>query len=158
MLILAASTATWAGPRRCLPTQGGGRMIRLAGKLVERSSQRPLRHATIMVKCGDMVLANRQSDESGEFFIFIPPEKISRQSLSIKIKYRNHVFIKDDIEPISQELLVEINGSVFLESNPIKDYQLPMHKLGTPQVGRVLIRTRQPITQPESTEIVRTRR
>jgi hypothetical protein len=158
MMMMVTSPATvWGSPHRVRPqlaTQG--RMIRIAGKLLERTSQRPLRHATIMVKCGDMVLANRQSDEAGEFLIFIPPEKVSREHLSIKIKYQNHVFIKDLIDPISQELLIEINGAVFLESTPIKDYQLPMHELGSPQVGRVLIRTGGRPTGPASVEIVRT--
>lgn len=157
LMVVASSASVWGSPHRVRPLFAPqGRMIRIAGKLVERSSQRPLRNATIMVKCGDMVLANRQSDETGEFYIFIPPEKVSREHLSIKIKYQNHVFIKDLIDPVSQELLVEINGAVFLESNPIKDYQLPIHTLGSPQVGRVLIRTGGRPTEPEPVEIVRT--
>lgn len=162
LLLLVALPAAATNPRVPLTLRQHGRMIRLAGKLVERASQRPLRRATIMVKCGDMVLANRQSDEQGEFIIFIPPEKLSRQTLSIKIKYQNHVFIQDEIDPVSQELLVEINGAIFLESTPIKDYQLPMHRLGSPRVGRVLIRTHyrpkaDPQVEEEDVEIVRTR-
>jgi len=124
------------------PVSLHGGMIRIAGKLVERASQRPLRQASIMVKCGDMVLANQQSDDKGAFILYIPPEKISQAYLSIKVKYMNHVFLKDHIEPLSQDMLIEINGAVFLERNPIQDYKLPTHKLGQPQVGRVLIRTR----------------
>ncbi len=128
---------------------GSGSMVRIAGKLVERASQRPIREATIMVKCGDRVLANRQSNHDGEFVLYIPPEKISEQEISIKIKYRNHIFIKDRIEPISQEMLIEINGTVLFETHPIEDYRMPIHTLGEPTVGRVLIRTRNLYTKPQ---------
>jgi hypothetical protein len=158
LLVLSSPIAPARGnARRLVKTSPHGQMIRLAGKLVERSSQRPLRRASIMVKCGDMVLANRQSNEEGEFVIFIPPEKVSCTTLSIKIKYQNHIFIKDEIDPTTQELLIEINGAVFLESTPINDYQLPMHELGQPQVGRVLIRTRYEVPAEAPIEIVRTR-
>lgn len=148
----------WTLAVPAFPLNPRGGMIRLAGKLVERTSQRPLRRATIMVKCGDMVLANHQSDEDGTFVLYIPPEKISCRKLSIKIKYQNHVFIKDDIDPSSQEMLIEINGMVFLENTPLNDYQVPIHTLGKPQIGRVMIRTRHYQTQPtEEVEIVRSR-
>ena len=152
LMLLAWSVQ--AGPARLAPR---GRMIRIAGKLVERASQRPLSHAIIMVKCGEMVLANRQSNQQGEFVLYIPPEKISQQELSIKIKYHNHIFIEDRLEPTSQEMLIEINGAVLFESHPIEDYQMPIHPLVQPEVGRVLIRTRN--YQPERPmRVVRSRR
>lgn len=123
-------------------------IIRVAGRLVEKASQRPIKGATIMVQCGDRILANRRSDEDGQFSLYIPPEKISEQHISIKIRYGNHIFVKDHLEPTTQDMLIEINGAVLFESQPIEDYKMPIHILGQPEVGRVLIRTSLPYQEP----------
>lgn len=119
----------------------GNGIVRVSGQLVERASQRPIEGAIVMVICGDRVLANRRSTEHGTFDLYIPPEKISDEFISIRIKYRNQFFVKDQLDAVSQDIFIEINGAVFLENHPIKDYKMPIHVLGDPEVGRVLIRS-----------------
>lgn len=121
-----------------------GRIIRIAGQLVEQATGRPLGRATVMVKCGEHVLANKQSDAQGNFVLYIPPEKVGNQRIDLKIKYREHVFLKRQIEPVSQELRVEINRAILQEEAPIGDYSMPFHLLEQPQVGRVVIRRASP--------------
>ncbi|MEO1448847.1 MAG: hypothetical protein AAFV07_04925, partial [Bacteroidota bacterium] len=114
--------------------ESGSAVIRLQGSLIEQASQRPLKQATILVKCGETVLAHKQVDKKGGFSLVIPREKIAGRKLDIKIKYRDHIFLQADLQPITQYLKIEINGSVFFESRPIADYEMPIHTLGIPQI------------------------
>lgn len=139
MLLSLHTHAFYSGPPVTTSPNSGSSVIRLKGSLLELASQRPLRQATILVKCGKTVLAHKLVDKKGSFSLVIPREKIVGQTLDIKIKYRDHVFLKTNLQPISQFLKIEINGSVFFESKPIADYEMPIHTLGAPQVGHVEI-------------------
>lgn len=139
LMMVIGSLPARATPRRV--DFGTKDMIRVSGRLVEQASQRPIEGAIIMVICGDRVLANRRSNEAGAFDLYIPSEKISEPYISLRIKYRNQLFVKDQLEAISQDILIEINGAVFLENHPIEDYKMPIHVLGHPEVGRLLIRS-----------------
>ena len=119
-----------------------GRLIRLTGQLLESNSGRAIGNASVMVQCADLVLAHKETDRNGNFVLLIPEEKISEDFLTLKIRYREHIFTRDRLLPASQDLQVEINRSVLLESTPMQDYRLPLHDLSDPQVGQVLIRTR----------------
>lgn len=119
-----------------------GRLIRLTGQLLESNSGRAIGNASVMVQCADLVLAHKETDRNGNFVLLIPEEKISEDFLILKIRYREHIFTRDRLLPTSQDLQVEINRSVLLESTPMQDYRLPLHDLSDPQVGQVLIRTR----------------
>ncbi len=115
-------------------------MIRIAGQILEISSERPVKNANVMVRGGDMALASKKTDEEGRFEFFIPAKKIGSVKIGLRINYMNHIFAKDDISPISQEILIYINGSILLEENPMAEYSIPIHKLGDPKIGQVMIR------------------
>lgn len=118
-----------------------GSLIRLTGQLIEMSSGRSIGNASVMIQCADLVLANKQTDLNGNFVLLIPEEKISEAYLTLKIRYREHIFVRERLLPASQDLQVEINRTLLLESAPLEDYRLPLHDLSDPRVGQVLIRT-----------------
>lgn len=137
-LMLLAFHALGSGPsQRASALNSGSAVIRLQGQLLEQASQRPLKQATILVKCGEAVLAHKQVDKKGVFSLVIPREKIAGRLIDIKIKYRDHVFVQADLQPVTQYLKVEINGSVFFENRPIADYEMSIHTLGPPRIGHV---------------------
>ena len=102
-----------------------------------------------MVQCGDRVVANQRSDEDGQFSLYIPPEKISGDDISIKKSGMGITsLLRISWSPSTQDMLIEINGAILFESQPIGDYKMPIHVLGRPEVGRVLIRTSLPYREP----------
>lgn len=115
-------------------------LIRIAGQIIEESSQRPVKNATVMVRGGELALASKKTDDEGRFEFYIPAKKIASVEISLRINYQNHIFAKDDISPISQEIKILINGTILLEENPMAEYSIPIHKLGDPKIGQVLIR------------------
>ncbi|RMG55929.1 MAG: hypothetical protein D6722_27165 [Bacteroidetes bacterium] len=127
-------------------TEPPGRIIRIAGQLVEQATGRPLSRATVMVQLGSDILANKQCDAKGHFVLYIPPEKVGTDYIDIKIRYREHVFLKREVAPVSQELRVEINRAILREEMPIGDYSMPFHLLEEPRVGRVLVRQQAPVS------------
>ncbi len=118
-----------------------GKLIRLTGQLLESNSGRAIGNASIMVQCADLVLAHKQTDNNGNFVLLIPEEKISEDRITLKIRYREHIFTRENLLPISQDLQVEINRAILLDTNPVEDYRIPLHDLNDPTNGQVLIRT-----------------
>ncbi|MDP5168740.1 MAG: hypothetical protein NWR72_00725 [Bacteroidia bacterium] len=125
-----------------------GSLVRLTGQLLESNSGRAISNASIMVQCADLVLAHKQTDLNGNFVLLIPEEKIEEAFITLKIRYREHIFTRDRLLPESQDLQIEINRTLFLESTPVEDYRLPIHDLTDPRVGQVLIRTNYVATAP----------
>ena len=115
-------------------------MIRIAGTIIEESSQRPVKNANVMVRGGDLALASKKTDDEGKFEFYIPAKKIASLQIGLRINYMNQIFSKEDISPISQEILIYINGAVLLEENPMAEYSLPIHMLDDPKIGQVMIR------------------
>ncbi|MCI4669812.1 MAG: carboxypeptidase-like regulatory domain-containing protein [Bacteroidia bacterium] len=115
-------------------------VIRISGQIIEQSSQRPVKNATVMVRGGELALASKRTDGEGRFEIYIPAKKITSAVIALRINYQNHIFTKDDITPISQDILIYINGRVLLEENPMAEYSLPIHKLDDPKIGELMIR------------------
>ena len=116
-----------------------GCVVRITGKLQDRNTGKPYKMASILVFSGERVVASKSTDKTGAFVLHIPPEKIKTKHLVIKIKYRDHIFNKTQILPVSQDILVEINGQVLLSHNPVDSFDLPIHELDNPYNGRVLI-------------------
>ncbi len=119
-----------------------GKLIRLTGQLLESNTGRAIGNASIMVQSADLVLAHKQTDGNGNFVLLIPEGKIAEESMTLKIRYREHIFTRDNLRPISQDLQVEINRAVLMEATPVEDYRIPLHDLNNPANGQVLIRTR----------------
>lgn len=125
----------------CIGEHNGSKLIRVAGRMVERSSQRPLENAAVVISCGKLVLASKRANANGEFMFYIPLEKVSQATIQLRIQYLDHVFIKDELDPIDQEILVEVNEAVFSERQTFDDYKVPTHLLGQPSIGNVYIRS-----------------
>lgn len=123
--------------KKCLPQEA---LVRIAGQIIEASSQRPIRNATVMVRGGELALASKKTDDEGRFEFYIPAEKIASVEIGLRINYQNHIFAKDDISPISQEIMILINGKILMEENPMAEYSIPIHKLGDPKIGQVMVR------------------
>lgn len=143
----SAASISWEVDRQ-------GKLIRLTGQLVESNSGRAISNASIMVQSADLVLAHKETDINGKFVLLIPEGKISDESMTLKIRYREHIFTRGNLRPISQDLQVEINRAVLMESTPVEDYRIPLHDLNNPANGQVLIRTRFSPTQNEVTRLV----
>ncbi|MEO0896025.1 MAG: hypothetical protein AAFY71_06475 [Bacteroidota bacterium] len=116
-------------------------IVRIAGQIIEQSSQRPVSNANVMVRSGDLALTSKMTDEEGRFEFFIPAKKISSLSIGLRINYLNHIFSKDDIRAVSQEMLILINGAILLEESPMSEYSLPIHRLEDPKIGQVHVKS-----------------
>ncbi len=116
---------------------GNTGIIRIQGKIIERNSQNPFKEVHVIAKSGGTVVASIFSNRQGEFVISIPAEKVVGDHFTLRIKHKNHIFIKEDITVESDGILVEINGEIFLDDP--EEYQLPIHMLDQPQVGSVTI-------------------
>lgn len=114
-----------------------GDVIQIRGRIVEQVSQKPFELAVIMVKCGDQIVASKSTDKNGSFLLTIPSEMAFHQTFALRIKYLDHVFIQEGIRLVPQEMLIEINGTIFMENGLIDQYKLPVHALGAPKVGKV---------------------
>lgn len=126
-------------PQNCLAGETAGCMIRISGKILEQSSQKPLKQARILVRHEGKVLAVGNTQKDGSFVLYIPPEKITSRSLDIKVVYMDHVFVQHNVFATSQEMLIEINGSLLLKDEFFDEHKLPVHSLNEPQVGKVTI-------------------
>lgn len=131
-----------------------GNLIRLTGQLVESSSGRAISNASIMVQSSDLVLAHKETNLNGKFVLLIPEGKISDGSMTLQIRYRDHIFTRRNLRPVSQDLQVEINRAALMESAPVGDYRTPLHDLNNPANGQVLIRTRFLSTENEVTRLM----
>ncbi|MEO0581302.1 MAG: hypothetical protein AAF135_03670 [Bacteroidota bacterium] len=114
-------------------------MVRIAGRIVERYTQRPLRSASVSIRSGDLTLANKPTDQEGYFEILIPAEKIEANDISINLQYMDRIFVKEKMEPVDQILLIEINGALLVDARSLNDYSLPIYMLGEEKVGDVYI-------------------
>ena len=123
-----------------------GCIIRISGKVVEQATKKPLKKASIIVKEGEMVLAAKLTGRDGSFVLHIPPEAVTENTVDVKIVYMKHIFLQPDIKPISQNLNIEINGSLLLKDEFFDEHKVPVHTLNNPQVGKVMI------THPHSTD------
>ena len=116
-----------------------GCIIRISGKVIEQATKKPLRKASIIVKEGEMVLAAKLTARDGSFVLHIPPEAVTENTVDVKIVYMKHIFIQPDIKPISQNLSIQINGSILLKEEYFDEHKVPVHTLGNPDVGKVMI-------------------
>ncbi|MDX2249942.1 MAG: hypothetical protein SF052_24370 [Bacteroidia bacterium] len=114
-------------------------MIRISGKIVEQSSGKPFRQANIIVKAGDKVLATKQTERDGSFILYLPPEKIGNKGVDIKIMYMNHIFVRQNLAAISQDMTIEINGALLLKEEFFDEHKIPVHNLDHPQVGKIIL-------------------
>jgi hypothetical protein len=130
------SISTIMTPRGCI--------IRISGKVVEQATRKPLRKASIIVKEGERVLAAKLTERDGSFTLHIPPEAVTGKTIDVKIVYMKHIFLQPDIKPISQNLNIEINGSLLLKDEYFDEHKVPVHTLNKPEVGKVVI------TRPKS--------
>ncbi|GAB4413995.1 MAG: hypothetical protein OHK0039_21440 [Bacteroidia bacterium] len=128
-------------PADSIVAQTTGHIVRVSGQLVEQHRGRPIRQATVLIKSGERVLDVQQTDEQGNFVLHVPPEQIATAYLTLKIRWRDHVFLSEVLAPVSQELHIELNPTLFVEEAPIEDYRMPVHCLDSPRVGRVVVRT-----------------
>ena len=116
-----------------------GCIIRISGKVVEQATKKPLRKASIIVKEGEMVLAAKLTARDGSFVLHIPPEAVTENTVDVKIVYMKHIFLQPDIKPISQNLNIQINGKLLLKDEYFDEHKVPVHTLGNPNVGKVMI-------------------
>lgn len=114
-----------------------GGVIHIRGKIVELASQEPFELAVIIIKCGNRVVASKHSKRNGTFLLTIPQEMAMAPTFGIRIKYLDHVFIQENLKLAPQEMLIEINGSIFMDNGLIEEYKLPVHNLGSPSVGKI---------------------
>lgn len=118
-------------------------VIRIRGRVLETHSGKPLKKAKIVLKSGNRVIAKRLTSIDGFFSIDIPTDTELGDEVDISIEFMDHVFLKRNLKAVSQDLLVNINGEVLLEDDPIADYKLPIHVIDDVKIGRVDIRYRQ---------------
>ncbi|WNJ21319.1 hypothetical protein [Pontibacter sp. G13] len=116
-----------------------GCVLRISGRLIERTTGNPLKDARILIKSGDRVLTTQKADKQGNFVCHIAPEIIQSTNLTMKISYMDHVFVKDDVQACSQVMKIEINGAILVESSPLQDYKLPYHRLDSREVADVTV-------------------
>ncbi|MEZ4772038.1 MAG: hypothetical protein R3D00_02570 [Bacteroidia bacterium] len=117
----------------------GGCMIRISGKIVEQTSRKPFRQASIIIKSGDKVLATQQSEKDGSFIIYISPEKVQENKVDVKITYMNHIFVRHNLSADSQDITIEINGALLLKEEFFDEHKMPLHNLENPQVGKIIL-------------------
>lgn len=116
-------------------------IVRIAGQIIEQSSNRPVRNANVMLISGELALSTKKTDDEGKFEFYIPAQKISTLTLDLRINYLNHIFSKDDIRAVSHDMVILINGAILLEESPMSEYSLPIHRLDDPKIGQVHIRS-----------------
>lgn len=127
-------------------------VIRIRGRVLETHSGQPLKKASVLIKIGDKVVASRLTSKDGFFSIEIPRNLANSQELDISIEFMDHVFLHNDLQLASQDVLVKINGEILLDDDPIADYKLPIHTLGNPKVGSIEVRLRRTLT-PKGVQI-----
>ncbi len=118
-------------------------VIRIRGRILETHSGKPLKKATVMIKSGDKIIATRLTSIDGFFSVDIPRDLSLKETLDMSVEFMDHVFLKQNLSTSSQDILVNINGEILLDDDPIADYKLPIHVLNNPKVGNVEIRLRQ---------------
>jgi hypothetical protein len=117
-------------------------VIRIRGRILETHSGKPLKKAAVMIKSGDKIIATELTSIDGFFSIEIPRSQAQGQDLGLTIEFMDHVFLQNDLKIASQDMLININGEVLIDDDPIADYKLPIHTLDNPNVGTIEIRLR----------------
>lgn len=88
--------------------------IQLSGKVQDVTSKDGLARASLVVLAGDELVAGTYADESGAFELNFPRKKIQSDSLTLKIRYLHHVFVKEGLEIESADVLIELNSIVWM--------------------------------------------
>ncbi|MEM9933551.1 MAG: hypothetical protein AAF824_08055 [Bacteroidota bacterium] len=111
--------------------------ITIKGKVEEQSSGAPFPRTIIVAKSGNTILDKIQTDTQGRFSLSIPVGDLSSSEFSLQVNVMDHIFIKENIRIQTEEILIQINGEVFVEDGIREEYKLPVHTLDRPKVGSV---------------------
>lgn len=120
----------------CLYNYQIGHVV-ITGKVEEQSSGAPFARTIVMARTGNTVLDRIQTDQQGRFSLSISLSELRSKAFSLQVNLMDHIFIKENVGIQTEEILIQINGEVFVEDGIREEYKLPVHLLDQPKVGRV---------------------
>lgn len=93
-----------------------GPFIHFTGLIRDQDTQHPLDQVSLVLMGEDEFLAGTFADADGKFLLQVPTKDLAATSLTLKIQYLNHVFIRQDLDPCSQDLTVDLDRAVLLKT------------------------------------------
>ncbi|MEM7373724.1 MAG: hypothetical protein AAF587_34195 [Bacteroidota bacterium] len=95
---------------------GKSSFIHFTGLIRDHETQHPLDQASLVLMSGEDFLAGTFADSDGKFLLQVPTRDLQSDFLTLKIQYLNHVFIRERIDPCSQDLTIDLNRAVWLKT------------------------------------------
>ncbi|MEM7373726.1 MAG: hypothetical protein AAF587_34205 [Bacteroidota bacterium] len=117
-----------------------GDLVHFSGMVLNENGKQGLARAVVVLLDGEELLMGTFADEEGAFAMDIPPARIHSDSLTLKVRYLNHIFVKEGLEARSADLTIELKADLWILEVALPAKRLPPRIVKSPiLIGSVVI-------------------